>query len=113
MESAVLLQRTPPPHAWRLVWVIGDIWTRHTALNFVYTSRSDELSRFCPGSGTLVRRVSFTAASYADVAGGAKNLVGRRARPPLADLSKGKERAGTTVITQRIAALVMCDDAVE
>jgi hypothetical protein len=46
MESAVLFQRTPPPHAWRLVWVIGDIWTRHTALSFVYTNRRDELSRF-------------------------------------------------------------------
>jgi hypothetical protein len=58
-------------------------------------------------------RVSSTAASYADVAGGANNIVSRRARPPLADLSKGKERAGTTVVAQRIAARVMCDGAVE
>jgi hypothetical protein len=67
----------------------------------------------CSSSEILARRVSSTAASYADVAGGAKNIVGRRARPPLADLSKGKERAGATVIAQRIAARVMCDDVVE
>jgi hypothetical protein len=67
----------------------------------------------CPGSGTLARRVSSTAASYADVAGGAKNIVGRRAHPPLADLSKGKERAGTTAIAQRIVACVTCANVAE
>src|SRR5690242_582478 len=110
MEFAVLLQRTSPSHARRLVRVISDIWTRHTALSFVYTNRRDELSRFRnsrPKGITHCRELHRRGwrrqeHSWSESAAATGGFVGRE---------RASRYDGDCAANR--GARVMCDDAVE